>query len=335
MLESVLLNRVNPGLHRTRFKRSQRQPTTTPDRSKVFVTIAHLSDVHLGPLPAGSVLRDFKAKRLIGGASWHLRRKSTHLRNIADAARTSILAEAPDHVAFTGDLLNIASLAEFTQGTKWLQEFASPEKLSFVPGNHDTYVDVPYEVGLRNFAPWMQSDRARLGEPLFPYLRLRRNVALIGVNSGRPQSFTRAAGTLGQQQLQDLSHQLETLGQQGFYRVVMIHHPPLPNLAPDRKALTDAQAMQDILKQQGAELVLHGHNHQTMLNWLETKSGPCPVIGVPSASMKAGGKHEAAAWNMYRIRRHQSRWQTEMTTHSWTDDEEKFKISASTILALH
>jgi 3',5'-cyclic AMP phosphodiesterase CpdA len=300
----------------------------------VIVTLAHLSDVHLGPLPHGSIFSDFKGKRLIGGASWLFRRRTKHLRSIADAARASILAEAPDHIALTGDLINIASKAEFTQGAKWLQEFASPERLSLVPGNHDAYVEVPHEDGLRNFMPWMQSDRPKLGDPLFPYLRLRRNVALIGINSGCPQSYTRAAGTLGQQQLQDLSHQLETLGQQGFYRVVMIHHPPLPNLAMERKALTDAAALQDILKQHGAELVLHGHNHATMLNWLDTKTGPCPCIGVPSASMKGEGKHEAAAWNMYRIRRHQSRWQTEMTTHTWRAAEKKFVDASSVVLAL-
>lgn len=300
----------------------------------MIVTLAHLSDVHLGPLPHGSIFSDFKAKRLIGGASWLFRRRTKHLRTIADAARASILAEAPDHIALTGDLINIAGKTEFVQGAKWLQEFASPERLSFVPGNHDTYVDLPHEHGLRNFVPWMQSDRPKLGDPLFPYLRLRRNVALIGVNSGCPQSLTMAGGTLGQQQLQDLSHQLETLGQQGFYRVVMIHHPPLPNLAIARKALTDAAALHDILKQQGAELVLHGHNHTTMLNWLDTKSGPCPVIGVPSASMKADGKHEAAAWNMYRIRRHQSRWQTEMTTYTWQAKDKAFTAATSVVLAL-
>jgi 3',5'-cyclic AMP phosphodiesterase CpdA len=300
----------------------------------VIITLAHLSDVHLGPLPHGSIFSDFKGKRLIGGASWLLRRKAMHLRSIADAARASILAETPDHIALTGDLINIAGRAEFVQGAKWLREFASPERLSFVPGNHDTYVNVPHEEGLRHFVPWMQSDRHKLGDPPFPYLRLRRNVALIGINSGCPQSYSMAGGTLGQQQLQDLSHQLEMLGQQGFYRVVMIHHPPLPNLAPQRKALIDATALQDVLKMQGAELVLHGHNHRHMLNWLDTKSGPCPVIGVPSASMTGDRKHEASAWNLYRIRRHQSRWQTEMTTNTWNAGEQKFVAATSVVLAL-
>jgi hypothetical protein len=81
-------------------------------------------------------------------------------------------------------------------------------------------------------------------------------------------------------------------------------------------------------------LVLHGHNHENMLNWLDTKSGPCPVIGVPSASMTGDNKHEAAAWNMYRIRRHQSRWQTEMTTHTWKAGEQKFVGATSVVLAL-
>ncbi len=301
----------------------------------MIVTLAHLSDVHLGPLPRGSIFRDFKGKRIIGGLSWLLRRRGSHLRMIADAARASIIAEAPDHIALTGDLINIASRAEFEQGTKWLQEFANPERLSFVPGNHDTYVEVPFAEGLQHFAPWMKGDRFRADEPVFPYLRLRRNVALIGVNSGCAQSYRKAGGTVGQQQLQTLSHHLETLGQQGFYRVVMIHHPPLPNLAVPRKALNDAAALQDVLKSQGAELVLHGHNHATMLNWLDTTSGPCPCIGVPSASMKGDGKHEASAWNLYRIRRHQGRWKTDMTTHSWNAASKSFDAGTTIVLELH
>jgi 3',5'-cyclic AMP phosphodiesterase CpdA len=300
----------------------------------VFVSLAHLSDVHLGPLPHGSIFSDFKGKRLIGGASWLFRRRKKHLRTIADAARSSVLAEAPDHIALTGDLINIASKAEFMQGAKWLQEFASPERLSFVPGNHDTYVEVPYDDGLKHFAPWMQNDRPKPGDPQFPYLRLRRNAALIGINSGCPQTYSKAGGALGQQQLQDLSLQLEMLGQQGFYRVVMIHHPPLPDLAVARKALTDASDLQDVLKKHGAELVLHGHNHDSMVNWLDTATGPCPCIGVPSASMIGDRKHEVAAWNLYRIRRHQSRWLTEMTTYTWRANEREFAAAVPVVLAL-
>jgi hypothetical protein len=75
-----------------------------------------------------------------------------------------------------------------------------------------------------------------------------------------------------------------------------------------------------VLRTEGCELVLHGHNHKTMLHWLDTKAGPAPVVGVPSASVNGDAKHEAAGWNLYHIRRLQGRWTTDMTQHRWNRD---------------
>jgi 3',5'-cyclic AMP phosphodiesterase CpdA len=108
------------------------------------------------------------------------------------------------------------------------------------------------------------------------------------------------------------------LGQQGFYRVVMIHHPPLPGLALPRKALSDAAALKQVLAEEGCELVLHGHNHCFMLNWLATKSGQTPVIGAPSASLLGDKRHDPAGWNHFDIQRKQGRWQTDLTRHHWS-----------------
>ena len=81
---------------------------------------------------------------------------------------------------------------------------------------------------------------------LFPFVRMRRNMALIGLNSGTPQNYSSRCGhSWEQQQMRDLCDIFSAmLGQQGFYRVVMIHHPPLPGLAIPRKALTDAAALE-------------------------------------------------------------------------------------------
>ncbi len=280
-------------------------------------SLAHLSDVHLGPLPAAWTFRHFRLKRLIGGANWARKRHNLHNLDIAAAAVASIHAAEPDHIAFTGDLLNISAWEEFPRGREWMEKFGSPLDLSFVPGNHDAYVDVPYEDGLAQFAPWMMADGVKDEALQFPYVRLRRNVALIGLCTALPQALHKAGGTLGEHQLRNLPHVLKSLQDQGFYRVVMIHHPPLPGLASPRKALTDAEALQNILKDKGCELVLHGHNHRTMENWFETRSGPAVAIGVASASGAPQGRHESAGWNLFRIRRQHGRWQATIARHHW------------------
>jgi 3',5'-cyclic AMP phosphodiesterase CpdA len=317
MLESVIGGRLSCGS----FAPDSRKVN---ESRNVSFTLAHLSDVHLAHLKMRMVLKHFQGKRVIGAFSWFLNRRSLHRLSVADAIQASIIEANPDHVALTGDLVNIAAWPEFVEATSWVERFGPADRLSIVPGNHDAYVLVPWNEGLAQFAPWMTSDRQVTATPeqRFPYVRMRRTTALIGVNSGLPQSYRLAAGTLGTQQLRDLRNLLSQLGHQGFYRVVMIHHPPLPGFAIARKALTDAAELKAVLAEEGCELVLHGHNHVSMLHWLETKSGAVPIIGVASASSHGDTKHEAAAWNLYHIRRQQGRWLTDMTPHRWNAKSE-------------
>jgi 3',5'-cyclic AMP phosphodiesterase CpdA len=285
----------------------------------VSFTLAHLSDSHLPNLRVSHVLKNFSPKRVIGAFSWFLNRRRWHFQNVADAIQTSIIANKPDHIAFTGDAVNIAAWDEFKDAARWMQRFGPPEQMSFVPGNHDTYVNVPWVEGLNLFAPWMKPDRhePQIDPSHFPYVRLRRNIALIGLNSGSPQAFRSAGGTLGERQLLELGNILSLLGQQGFYRIVMIHHPPLPGMNKPRKALSDAAALQAVLAEHGCNLVLHGHNHHSMLTWLDSKHGHVPIVGAPSASMNGDDIHEPAGWNLFNIRRVKGRWSTDMTRHQW------------------
>lgn len=275
-------------------------------------TLAHFSDVHLGPVSLADVFGDFRMKRIIGGASWHFRRKGLHLNDNASMLRTDVLAAGVNHICFTGDLVNIAAKAEFTRAAAWLAQCGRAADVSMVPGNHDAYVKVPDETGLGLFQNHMQGDGIA-SEQQFPYVRLRRNIALIGLNSAVPQSLRMAGGTLGEAQINALSTRLADLGARGFYRVVMIHHPPLPDLAKPRKALTDATALQHVLEEHGAELVLHGHNHTTMINRLKTKTGNTHIIGVPSASMADVPGHTSAQWHAYQVGRAKGQWQTRLS----------------------
>jgi 3',5'-cyclic AMP phosphodiesterase CpdA len=288
------------------------------------LTLAHLSDVHLGPLPPGAAWKNFALKRPIGCLSWALNRHKIHDADVAKAIVEDIKAAAPDHVAFTGDLVNVAARAEFSRARKWLEDFGEPEWISFAPGNHDAYVPVRWEQGLGLFAPYMEGDMdipaAHTSSSIaagFPYVRLRRNLAVIGLTSAEPQSLIKAAGSLGPRQRQALSNLLRELKAKGYYRAVIIHHPPATGLAPGRKALTDAKALQEILANDGAELVLHGHNHREMLNFIEGPAGKVPLVGVPSASSNGSGNHAPAAWNLYEIYRNQGNWVTEVTVRGW------------------
>ena len=98
---------MNGELNRIRFVGSQR------NCPQPMFTLAHLSDVHIGPLPKAESWRDYWGKRALGKINWHRRRRFLHDPAIAMAMVADIKAHSPDHVALTGDLINIALKQEF------------------------------------------------------------------------------------------------------------------------------------------------------------------------------------------------------------------------------
>jgi len=302
-------------------------------------TLAHLTDVHLGPLPAGAASRHFALKRALGVMNWRLSRHRQHSPAVAQAIAADITRAAPDHVALTGDIVNVAARAEFVAAARWMQAFGPPDWISFVPGNHDCYVRMAWQHGLIHLEPYMQGDMRvpltqetpQIATP-FPYVRLRRNVALIGLATGVPQPLHSASGQLGRTQLTSLASLLSDLRERGYARVVMIHHPPLPGLASPRKALLDAPQLREVLEAHGAELVLHGHNHEHMLNTLNSRFGTVHVLGVPSASVAVGDHHPLAAWNLYRIQRQSGKWLIDVSIRSY--DPASHQVAPLTEFAL-
>src|ERR1700728_216375 len=83
-------------------------------------TLAHLSDRHLPPLPAAR-LGDLAGKRALGYLNWKRNRRKFHRRDVLDALVSDIRAQAPDHIAVTGDLVNLALEAEFAPARVWLE----------------------------------------------------------------------------------------------------------------------------------------------------------------------------------------------------------------------
>lgn len=303
-------------------------------------SLAHLSDLHLGPMPKGAARHHFALKRTVGVLNWRLSRHKNHDPAVAHAIAEDIIEAAPHHVALTGDIVNVAARAEFPAAANWLKAFGKSGWISFVPGNHDTYVRCDWQHGLGHLADFMTGDMlvkntfssSQVSTP-FPYVRLRRNIALIGLTSAVPQPLHRAAGFLGTTQIESLAILLNDLRERGYARIVMIHHPPLPGLASRNKALIDAPALAEVLAQHGAELVLHGHNHEHMLNTLNSRFGTVHVMGVPSASLGRTKHHPAAAWNLYRISRQDGKWTTQVSTRGFDPSTRQIRTIAEFTLS--
>src|SRR5512144_2724060 len=101
--------------------------------------LAHLSDPHLAPLPEPQ-WSELIGKRVMGYINWQHNRRYVHDTAALAAIVADIKAQAPDHIAVTGDIANIGLAAEFLRGRDWLESLGHAEDVTFVPGNHDIYV---------------------------------------------------------------------------------------------------------------------------------------------------------------------------------------------------
>ena len=244
-------------------------------------------------------------KRILGYFNWYRRRKSFHRRDVADLLVQDLRAQNANHIAVTGDLVNISLPPEFDAAAAWLNTIGSAERVSVVPGNHDAYVTMPWDRTLGKWAEFMRScEKGAVyvqSGAAFPYVRLVGGVAIVGLSTGVPMPPLLASGKLGKRQIADLEAILNTLKAEGYFRVVLIHHPPLAHQASWRKGLRDAAALTETLRANGAELILHGHNHRDMHETFASQHGTTHIFGVPSASGSHGGYRPAAQYNLYDI----------------------------------
>lgn len=274
------------------------------NKSRATFTLAHLSDVHLGPLPAMGI-RDWNLKRLLGWANWHRKRRRLYSRPVLAQLVDDLIAQSPDHIAITGDLANLGLPAEHEAALAWLRTVGTHDQVTVIPGNHDIYTSIGGDPGTDRWYPYMSANGldAEADAVAFPFVRRYGDIALIALNSAIPTRPFFAIGRIGDAQLRRLDALLQQLGDAGLMRVVLIHHPPLPGLSKKRHDLEDADALAEVLARRGAELVLHGHEHTPMHNWHPASSGAIPVIGVPSASLAVPYKKEPLArYHLYRLK---------------------------------
>jgi 3',5'-cyclic AMP phosphodiesterase CpdA len=254
-------------------------------------TLAHLSDPHLPPLPAPD-LRELVGKRALGYLNWTRNRRHIHRRDVLDHLVSDLKSQAPDHIAITGDIVNLALAAEFAPARAWLESVGPPEFVTVVPGNHDAYARATRNRFAQVLGTYTGGDDVA-GGVLFPFVRRRGPLVLIGLSSAVPTPPLMATGWLGRQQLQALERILVGLAAERVFRVLLIHHPLRSHSR--FKRLTDALELVALLGELGVELILHGHDHVHSTLWIQGPNGSIPVVGVPSASALADGRHPAAA----------------------------------------
>jgi 3',5'-cyclic AMP phosphodiesterase CpdA len=292
--------------------------------------LAHLSDPHLAPLPRPR-WSELLGKRATGYLNWRYKRHLIHRSDVLARIVADLATQAADHIAVTGDLVNIALAAEFPPARAFLQSLGSPHGVTLVPGNHDAYVRGATPQQALCWGEYMRDDDAGVGEITFPFVRRRGPLALIGLSSAVPTAPFMATGRIGAAQIARLGAALEHCA--GLFRVVLIHHPLVSTPARRFKRLLDGADLRAVLARHGAELVIHGHDHERSLIYLDGARRRIPVIGVPSASEAPPGKHDPAGYNLYRIEGANNAWRCEVISRGLSQDGKSVVEIARTVLA--
>jgi len=219
--------------------------------------LIHLTDPHLSNLD-GLKLSALWGKRWSGYVSWRKNRQKQHLPAVLEKLCAAVKAEKADQILLTGDLIQIGLQSEVEQAADWLAGLGSSDQVMLVPGNHDIYARGSAAAVGDSWAEYLYHGE----QPgCFPVLRKLGNLSLIGLSTACTTPVFMAYGKLDLEQLEKLARLLEAARAEQQLTALLIHHPPLPGMTQWRKALANAQALQDILEDFKPALIFHGHLH--------------------------------------------------------------------------
>ncbi|WP_375451585.1 metallophosphoesterase family protein [uncultured Devosia sp.] len=271
-----------------------------------MITLAHISDIHLSPLPAVA-FRDLLGKRLTGYLNWKMRRHDALNSETLGSLVAHMQHQSPDFIAVTGDLTNLALDPEIARAGEWLKALGSSDTICVAPGNHDAYVQGALETAQRLWGPYMRGEKLEGAD--FPFVRRLGDLAVVSCSSAVPTRPFLAVGRFEQDQAERLARMLTALGEASMFRVVLIHHPPNAELQHPSFGLKGHKLFRKVIAEHGAELILHGHTHRSSIHSVPGLNHEVPVVGVAAASAAKGGTlDDPARYNLFRIERSGKDW---------------------------
>lgn len=269
--------------------------------------LAHISDLHLSPIPKIRI-SELMSKRITGYLNWQQHRKAFHKRSILNTVMNEIHHHDIDHLAITGDMVNLATQSEIIQAQEWLTKNCPANTTSLVPGNHDAYVPGAFQRAMTAWKPWITSDEV-ITKHKFPYMQVRGPIAIIGLSTSNATMPFRATGDFSKRQAQEATKLLIKANKLNLFRIILIHHPPYKGAAHPMKRMLGVKNFEQMIDAAGAELVLHGHTHLNTRYNLKTSQSVLPIIGISSASQSPGDKKPVAGFNTFDISGKKGQWQ--------------------------
>jgi 3',5'-cyclic AMP phosphodiesterase CpdA len=289
--------------------------------------LAHISDVHLGPLPPVK-FHQLASKRITGYLNWKLNRKGKMAGNYLGGLLDDIKSRQIDHIAVTGDLMNLSLPEEYKMAGNFLEQLGSPENVTANCGNHDAYIPSALQRSIDEWALYLSGDDKIISSPKdYPILRKRGDIAIIACNSAEATLPFFATGYFRKDQAKRLETVLEQT--KDMYRIIMIHHPPFPNATSWAKRLIGQSRFREVILKQGAELILHGHTHLDTKTSIVGPAGDVPVVCVPAAGNAPGGHRPASRYNLFSIEKNKQNWSTTLEEYGFSDSQDGVGLVAT------
>ena len=156
---------------------------------------------------------------MLGWLNWNRGRRDTHRMDVLDQLLVDMHAQTPDHIALTGDVVNLALPGEYPAARAFLERVGSPDQLSSCRATTTPTPRAAPSGSCPSSIPGCGATGRR--PPLdeterFPYVRIRGKVALVGLSSAIPTAPFMATGKLGVRQVARLRDALERLGKEGL-----------------------------------------------------------------------------------------------------------------------
>ncbi|MFK4810356.1 metallophosphoesterase family protein [Devosia sp. ZW T5_3] len=280
-----------------------------------MITLAHISDIHLSPMPEVA-LRDLLGKRLTGFLNWKLKRHGELNSETLARLVAHMQGQNADFTAVTGDMTNLALDSEVVRAGDWLRALGSADRIAVCPGNHDAYVPGALETAQKDWGDYLKGET--LDSAAFPFVRRVGELAIISCSSAVPTRPFLAIGRFDEKQADRLGRILKAMGDAGYFRTVLIHHPPNAELQHPSFGLKGHKLFRQVIAEHGAELILHGHTHRSSIHSIPGKNHEVPVVGVAAASAAQGGTlDDPARYNLFRIEKSGEGWTCTMREYGF------------------
>jgi 3',5'-cyclic AMP phosphodiesterase CpdA len=257
--------------------------------------IAHFTDIHYSR-NEDITIKQLLSKRLYGYIFWKFAKGKRFDFSILNKMPLDLKSEDVDHIVVTGDLTQLALPGEFSGVRDFIFALDRKEKISIIPGNHDFYVFEGKKYYSDTFPEYDS----------YPYVKIVNNCAIIGVNSSVVTPPIVSYGYLSRLQLNKLSELLNSLD--GYFNILLIHHPPIKGITSWKKALVNAKGLTDLLRGGKINMVLHGHTHHFNITYFKTESGNIPIISATALAYHNKLYTHSGGYNIYEISTTDEKW---------------------------